>query len=469
MRAHGHTSGSARWGLVALLLAAVLVPGTVMVRGSAATAATPHCGDVVTGTSGVWTRRTVPAFPVGEHRIATHAVDPRSPERQYLSNGFSVMGTHDGCTWSEVFRVPESPSARMPASATTDRILEIVVHPRSPDRVWMVLGIGQEVADRVDLGVPLSPGSEGQGDGARTLVVSSRDAGQTWQPMTGPPIEGAPGPLAPAPTSPSVLYLPTASGLHASVDGGTTWTVRPPVVTPPSPQQKPLDAVNSPLLTRVTVDPMDPSVLYGRTSTIVRSSDGGLTWSSDGLPPGHVTGPFVDTDPTSTRRILVGFQAFSTTPVESWWLRRPADSAFTHVPLEPGTIDGVPWRAAWSAVGGELLMATWDRGSAASFPDVSLYRVDPNGAVEDVNDLDLPPVRGLLADDFGGFHLHTAHELVTLRPLSTPLPQGAPQVEMGPFATPSPPQPAPAVLSGPGAVALEPGRNSDITFSLNLP
>lgn len=457
-------------GLV-ILLAALVVSGAVLVWGTAATAASPYCAEVLPGASGTWTRRPAPAFPAGRQELRSHAIDPSSPLRQYATNGVAVMATEDGCTWSEALRLPGTPSSQMPASSATDRVLEVVVHPRSPDRVWLVVAVGQDVAERVRLGVPLSPGAEEKRDGTRTLVLTSRDAGRTWSPMTGAPLEGAPGRLAPAPSHPAVLYLPTASGLHSSRDGGATWTPRPPVVTTPAPQQKPLDAVTSPLLTHLAVDPSDPATLYGRTSTAVRSHDGGLTWTSEGIPPGHVTGPFVDGGVDPARRVLVGFQAFSTSPVTSLWLRRPPSDALEEVPLEAGRVEGVPWRAVWSPVGDEMLMATWDRGSADSFPDVSLYRVDSTGTVEDVDDLDLPQVWGLVGDDYGGYHLHTTHELVTLHRSSPAAesPAGPPQVAMDPFSAPDPPRPGPAVLTGPAAVELAPEQPGGLNLSLRLP
>ncbi|MDP3968859.1 MAG: hypothetical protein Q8Q02_11310 [Nocardioides sp.] len=463
----------------AAMLAVVLLCTAVPASLTSSVASDQACAHVVQGKVGVWTTRPAPTFPGGDRVLRGHTVDPRDPLRQYATNGVSVMRTTDGCTWSEAFRLPGRPSASMPASSLTDRVLQVVVHPRAPGRVWMVVAIGQDVAERVRVGpyrpsLPLSPAADEDRDGTQTLVVASRDGGSTWTSASGPPLPGAPGQLATAPTSPEVLYLPTFSGLHASLDGGRTWQPRPPAATVPDPQpgRPPLDAVAGPHTTRVTVDPTGAAGLYGHNATAVRrSEDGGLTWSAYRLPPDYTSGPFVDRTHSSTRRMVVATQASSTQPVQALWFLSP-DDTFTETTVEPGALAGVPWRAAWHPMREELVMATWDRGNGAAFPEVSLYRVSPDGAVEDINELDLTPVKDLEVDDYGTYHLHTGSEMLTLATStagSADLEQGPPQVEMDPFGHTPPAPPEPAELSGPTAVDLVPGEPSELTWGLDLP
>lgn len=459
----------------ALVLLCAGVPASL----SAPVAAAPACAQEIQGKVGVWTTRPAPAFPAGDRVLRGHAVDPREPLRQYATNGVSVMTTTNGCTWTEAFRLPETPSAEMPASSLTDRVLQVVVHPRAPDRVWLVVAIGQDVAERVRVGpyqpgLPLGPAGDEHRDGTQTLVLSSKDGGTSWTGMTGPPLLGAPGQLATAPTSPEVLYLPTFSGLYASLDGGRTWQPRPPAATAPVPQpgRPPLDAITTPDTARVTVDPTAASTLYGHNPTAVRrSEDGGLTWSGYRLPPDYTSGPFVDRTLSPTRRMLVATQENSTEPVRSLWFLGPG-GVFEETPIQAGAIAGVPWRAVWHPTRDELVMATWDRGNGAAFPEVSLYRVHSHGTVEDINELDLPPVGGLDVDDYGTYHLHTASEILTLSSAASgasDLGDLPPQVEMDPFSYTPPPPPQPADLSGPASVDLVPGEPAEVTWTLDLP
>jgi hypothetical protein len=462
-------------------VAAVLVCAAAAAFLSAPVAAAPACAQVVEGKVGVWTTRPAPTFPAGGGVLRGHAVNPRSPLRQYATNGVSVMTTTDGCTWSESFRLPEAPSAGLPASSLTDRILEVVVHPRAPGQVWLVVAIGQDVAEQIRVGpyrpgLPMSPANDEHRDGTQTLVLRSTDSGASWTSMVGPPLVGAPGRLAAAPTSPDVLYLPTFSGLHASLDGGRTWQPRPPAATAPDPKpgRPPLDAVTTPDSLRVTVDPTDAFSLYGHNPTAVRrSEDGALTWSAYPLPPDYTSGPFIDRTLSATRRIVVATQQYSTEPVRSLWFLRPGDVAFDEVPIQPGTIAGVPWQAVWHPTRDELVMATWNRGSGAAFPEVSLYRLNSRGTVEDINELDLPPLRGLDVDDYGTYHLHTTSEILSLGTTASPdtaeLEQDTPQVEMDPFSYRPPSPPQPAELSGPATVDLTPGEEAEVTWTLNLP
>jgi hypothetical protein len=461
-----------RLGVFVLVSAWLGLAGPLAIPGTASPSAASYCAETVHGKVGTWTRRPGPAFPQGGSRILSHAVVPDEPTRQYATNGLAVLATSDGCAWSEVFRLPARATAELPASEATDRVLEVVAHPRAPGRLWLVVAIGQDVAERLSPSMPLTPAGPERRDGTTSLVLHSDDAGSSWRTMETPPLPGAPGRLAAAPSNPSLLYLPTASGLHASVDGGRTWLPRGPGATTGPSGGRPLDAVTSPLVTEVAVDPQDPAMLHGRTSTAVRSDDGGLSWTSYGLPPGNVTGPFIDQAASAPGRLLFGSQEFSTSPLRSWWLTSDAEQGrLLEKPLEPGEVEGVPWRGAWNTLRDELLLATWDRNSAASFPDVSLYIVSGDGSVEDVDELDLPPVWGVLADSHGGYHLHTAQELLTLSPDTDPppLPAGPQQVEIAPFGPSDPAPAAPATLGAPAELEATPGEATDLDVELALP
>lgn len=417
----------------------------------------PGCVSVVDGRAGTWTRRPVPAFPAGGAALVGHAVDPTSPERQLVTNGHVILASADGCSWEERWRLPVTPTASMPVNATTDRLVEVVVHPSAPHRVWAVVAVGQDVAERVPVSLPLSPAAAEGRDPTSAVVLHSVDGGKTWRPMGTPPLAGTPGRLALSASHPDRLFLPTAAGLHASRDGGRSWHPLPAALTGPVAGRRPLDGVSAPVLASVLVDRHDPSHLFGRTSTPVHSRDGGLTWSAYPTPAGFWTGPFPGTDDAWFAR-----QEFSTSPVLDLWHGR---ETLTSVPAQ---VVGSPWRAASVGHGG-MLLTTWDRGNGAAFPEVSLYRVADDGRVTDINDLSLPWVRGVVADDYGGHHLHTRTELVSLGSMSVGQEPRGEQVRLHPFGDTIPEPPRPASLGAPTFLRVEPGADVPLEVVLDLP
>lgn len=416
------------------------------------------CVSTVTGKAGTWTRRPVPAFPVGPASLVGHAVDPVAPERQLVTNGHAVLTTADGCAWEETWRLPAEPTPRLPVSSTTDRVIEVAVHPRDTRRAWAVVALGQDVAERVPLGLPMSPAAAEGRDPTNTLVLHSVDGGRSWEPMRTPPLAGTPGRLALSRSAPDRLFLPTAGGLQASRDGGITWELLPAAVTSPVEGRRPLDAVSLPVLASVLVDPHDPRRLFGRTSTPVHSRDGGLTWSAFPTPAGFWTGPFPGAD-----GVWFGRQEFSTSPVLDLW---HGDDDLSPQRVE---VVGSPWRAARGPVDDSMLLASWDRGNGAAFPEVSLYRVADDGTATDVNDLGLPWVRGVVADEHGGHHLHTRTELISLGTGPPPLQGSADQVRLHPFGRTTPRRPRPASLITPDVVQLDPGVDVPLEVTLDLP
>lgn len=448
--------------LLAILVGSSALTGPLRPAGGPAHAAAqgdPGCTSTVQGEAGTWTRRQVPAFPAGPQRIVSHAVDPHAPERALLTNGVSLLRTADGCRWSEVWRVPSAPTAGLPFAAG-DRLLELHVHPRQGARAWAVVAVGGEAADLAARDVPLSPADGEARDPSSAVVLHSEDHGRTWQASEDPPLPGTPGPIASSPLTPDLLWLPTAAGLHSSRDGGASWQLLPAALTTPVEGRRPLDGVTSPLLQRVTASPDDGRILLGRTTTPVRSTDGGLTWRAHPTPAGHWSGPFAATSPGGEARFAR--QDDSTSPVEEL---HGGDADLTATPVTG--MAGVPWRGAWHPSGGELLVATGDRGNGASFPDVSLYRVTAGGDVTDVDDLGLPAVLGVLADDAGGYHLHTATELVSLLPDEVAAPAG--QVDLSPFPPTTPAPPEPVRLGAPASLVLRPGERAGVTVQAVVP
>src|SRR4051812_48540105 len=64
----------------------------------------------------------------GGQQISTYAVDPNNPQRVFVTNGTSVVKSLDGgCTWTEIFAIPETPDDITPFASSTTRLTEIVV------------------------------------------------------------------------------------------------------------------------------------------------------------------------------------------------------------------------------------------------------------------------------------------------------------------------------------------------------
>jgi photosystem II stability/assembly factor-like uncharacterized protein len=99
--------------------------------------------------------------------------------------------------------------------------------------------------------------------GSAAGVWRSTDSGATWMLLTWPPSDNIAGEaLAIAPSDPQVVYIVGPSMLR-SADGGTTWTNMDPVTEAAS----------------VWVDPSDANtLLVGGLDGVYRSTDGGASW-----------------------------------------------------------------------------------------------------------------------------------------------------------------------------------------------
>jgi photosystem II stability/assembly factor-like uncharacterized protein len=151
-----------------------------------------------------------------------------------------------------------------------------------------------------------------------TGLVSSRDGGKHWRPADAGLNVSAAGPavLTVDPSRSNVLYASEGFDVHRSFDGGVSWQMLPfPAVTqvvqiviaPSRPRTLYVTACDSgnpgscslavstdrgaswvqrdlPFgeFGELVVDPADPDVLYLAAERIVRSTDGGVSWSLDG-------------------------------------------------------------------------------------------------------------------------------------------------------------------------------------------
>ncbi len=468
-----------RAGLLPLLIA-VLSVGALTSSLPAAGAQTGTCPLDVTGEVGTWSRRPAPATPSGLDQVTAHAVDPQDPVRHVITDGISILvTTDDGCSWEPTFTLPDLPQPDLPASAETDRVFDLVVHPTRPQHVWAVVAVGQDVAEQLDsFGLIFAPGSNEKRDLTATLVLRSTDAGSTWTAMSAPALlPGAPIRPAVAPSDPEIGYLSINGAIFATDDAGETWTPRAPVLTD---ETSPVTNDLVPLTFDLAVEPGDPRRLIARTrSYALRSEDGGLTWRR--LLPrvsNFPTGPYVDRFDQDGDRALLALQPLSDAPVSAFYRYREPDQKLEElaVPEEPGFLAS-PLAAVWHPERDEVLMATW-QNNVSRFDQVTLYLIDPStGAFVDIDELRLSPLRGVDVDVTGGYHVHNLDELVSLRVAGDPPPQDHDQEppaceeaddvpELSPASVEGP---RPAALSAPAEVTVEPGERAQAPVDLDLP
>jgi hypothetical protein len=480
-----------RWSTLAVVLVATVLLDAP--AGSAAAGSTT-CPVEVEGNVGIWVRRPAPATPSGLERITAHAVDPQDGRRHLVTDGLSILRTaDDGCTWEPTFTLPKEVTATLPASAITDRILDVVVHPAAPERAWALVGIGEEVADQLDSpGLIVAPASRDRRDLTATLVLRSDDGGQHWRPMRTPAVlPGAPIRLAPAPSAPDVAYLSINGVVHVTDDGGDTWLARPTPVTSPTAPRPPWGV--TPVAFDLAVHPLDADVVFSQDRDhAYRSDDGALTWTP--LLPSIAnapTGPFLDPHGIGDHgvRLLYLHQVLQDQPPRAVYRYREEASDLQGLSIaEDAPMHGAPLDAVWHPERDEALVATWRNHVTANdrLAQISLYLLDldvprdgDQGArFVDVDELGLSPLRGVDVDTSGTYHLHTLDELVSLRTEGDP-PAGATvgtrtsrceTIDDVPALRPaSPSRSAPASLDTPPTLAADAGGEATGVVTLELP
>ena len=203
--------------------------------------------------------------------ITTYVVDPLTPQRAYVTNGTSIDATTDGgCTWTEVFSLPETPDDVTPFAAATTTITELAVSEDAKYRtaVW---ALAQEATS----------------SGGRPHVLYARDGkrGQWVTKESGLP-PGRGHDLTITPSNADFAYvvvdagkvddpgvgLPTTQaplgGLYATTNGMASWDRRTPLTT-----QTSYDAL--------AVDPGSSNRLWAIEKGLLRhSTDGGRTFDA---------------------------------------------------------------------------------------------------------------------------------------------------------------------------------------------
>ncbi len=132
----------------------------------------------------------------------------------------------------------------------------ILVHPTKPDVIYV---------------------------GTQDGPYRSTDGGDHWQRLEFPDRNTVIWAITQHPTRPNVLYAGSAPiALYRSVDGGDTWQRLPGAVSPAHCERAGFDS----RVLRITVDPNRPDDIYAalEVSGVIRSTDGGETWSDMSAP-----------------------------------------------------------------------------------------------------------------------------------------------------------------------------------------
>jgi photosystem II stability/assembly factor-like uncharacterized protein len=318
------TDGGAHWSPLAgaprvQILAADAGAGATVYAGSSSG---PLGGAFRSDDGGAtWTRQSR-----GMSGVATVAlaVDPESPERLWTSTGFVFRSANRGGGWIRLPAAPQGSDTLLAvgrggrAFATCQVFSRILVHAlcaTTDDGASWPQVLSANDVDVRELRVSSSNPSTlyvaGPSISQGLKLYRSTDDGATWEARAAGgslPLSWL-GDLAVAPSSAAVVYLagattppggePTAAVLRSG-DGGATWTD----VSAGLPAG---------IASRVTVDPHDPDFLYAGTGVpslpgdgVWKSADGGRTWSRAGgelagrtitallaaAPPGRVYAAF---------------------------------------------------------------------------------------------------------------------------------------------------------------------------------
>jgi photosystem II stability/assembly factor-like uncharacterized protein len=227
--------------------------------------------------------------------VVSLAVDPHDASAVYAGVTTGLLaGRHRGAAWSPRFaglaliQPVEAPYflAVDPAGSGTIYRSLLFSLSRSFDggRRWHDLGVPNRCLVVSALALdPSSPrtvyvgGDNGDtGCQERDLAFKSTDGGNTWTALALDAVNG----IYVDPSSPETVYG-LADGLMKSVDGGMTWSSADAGLPP-----QVIDSLYS-----FAIDPQSSTTLYaGANSALFKSTDGGGSWlpAGAGLPPGAV-------------------------------------------------------------------------------------------------------------------------------------------------------------------------------------
>jgi photosystem II stability/assembly factor-like uncharacterized protein len=243
-------------------------------------------------------------------------IDPVTPTTLYatLNDEELYKSTDAGVTWTELkagtdsvplwrlFIAPQTPTT-LYGIANPDGFKSRLLKSSDGGLSWTLLLQGKEEVGAstvaIDPQTPTTLYVGVNGDG-----LKSRDGGRTWSSLWGPlpqprakeahepdslvgygvaPFKDVAHPspqhpifsLAIDPHVPTTLYAGTSEGVWKSTDGGLTWSAMNAGLRSLFPDTMPFD----PLVLHLVLDPITPTTLYASINGIVKSADGGKSWT----------------------------------------------------------------------------------------------------------------------------------------------------------------------------------------------
>ncbi len=453
---------------VARTLRAALAGGLLLLAGGSlptSAADLPECARPgAFGRVGDWTSAKAPRFVERTggraQDVTTYAVDPLTPRRVFVTNGTSISLTRDGgCTWQEVFSLPETPDDVTPFTAASTTITEIRIaeDAKFRDAVWVLA-------------------QEATSSGGRPHVLYARGSkrGQFVTRESGLPPVGAGHALVVSPANADFLYLQVdagqvqdpglggavaapVGGLYASTDGGQSWARRTPLTS---------QAVYSTL----AVDPGSSNRLWAVEGGHLRhSTDGGRTFAGPAPSEAQQTGWDISAltvvRPPRGLPIVHAYSATSATgrPIS---VKVTEDGARSTTAPAPGPVESAAsaydGRAAVISLhptdGRPARVLVGVPGSAAPWTDITPTRATQDLQVS-LDKTGLPQARVVTTRAVLTFD----EQVVPAAPPS--LPPGALVPD------PGDPQPVgpPSVLPARSTLTLQAGQTRDVTYTARLP
>jgi photosystem II stability/assembly factor-like uncharacterized protein len=300
-----------------------------------------------------------------------HAYGPNAERGVFRS-------TDGGRTWTKVlYRDPDTGA------------IDLAADPENPDLIYAALWQARR-----------TPWEQYQPDeGPGSGLYKSTDGGATWAPLTGHGLPAGPvGRIGLATGRGGRVYALIGAGggeggLYRSDDRGATWRL--------ASRDSRLTSRNW-YFCRVTVDPQHPDVVYVPNVALLRSTDGGATFSVLKGQPGGDDYHEMWIDPQAPQRMIVGSDQGAVVTLDggrSWssWYNQPT-AQFYHVAVD----DAFPYR---------VYGAQQDAGTAAvksrsDFGEITFRDWAPVGAGESgyIAPDPLNPDIVYGGDTYGGVH-----------------------------------------------------------------
>ena len=213
-------------------------------------------------------------------QIDSLAIDPQNTGAFFAISQGKVLRTPDGgAHWSEIYTPLPSDDGRATYPAST-----VAADPGAPGTIYV--GIG------------------GNSDGGGGILKST-DGGGSWKrtPLPGP---GGVRALSMDPQNPGTLYASVSHhAVYKSTDGGASWNeIAGLKDLKKDPTGAPTQCFGS-----VAVDSLNPSTLYvgicGSGGGLLKSLDGGQTWSLFVIPTGYPFSGILAVDPQNSGTFYV--------------------------------------------------------------------------------------------------------------------------------------------------------------------